>query len=133
MDEGTTGGGRGVGYTLLRAGALCLSIGVVATLMVRSSTGCAGEQEVAREVDVTPSASASGGSVPAGPAAGAPSGKQEYGSTGKSWADPNLIDRVIPPAPSATNSASAKPAPSEDSTFFPGTKSGVMIKQGGSK
>ena len=135
MDQGAESERRGVGWLVLRGGALCLSLGIVATLMVRSSAGCSGPEPATREAEAPGSAAvarrsgaeeapASTTSPTQAPAASS-SGKREYGSTGKSWADPNLIDRVLP-APSVSQSAQPEPEPA----FIPGTKSGVMIDRG---
>lgn len=106
---------RGVGLTALRGAALTLSIGIVAVLMVRASSGCSDRSDIGADParSAADTTGAAGGAEAIAPP---PPEKGTYFPAGKSMGGEGR--RLL--GPSATTSAH----PIE---FFPATKSGRPI------
>lgn len=115
---------------LARAGALSVSVGILALLMFRAGLGCSGTPEPTRDAtsastsapianDTGTDASANTEASATPPASAAP---VEFMGGTKSGVDPQMLEKLMSSSPSTAPASSAGSAPSSPA-FFPGTKS----------
>ncbi|NUO48432.1 MAG: hypothetical protein HOV80_06215 [Polyangiaceae bacterium] len=118
---------RGIGPTALRGAALTLSIGIVAALMVRASSGCSDKSDIGADpAKSTPASSAAGATTgdPEKPyGIHFPATKAEGGSGMRKLLTPSGDAAAEAPASAAT-SAQPNVAIENDPSFFPASKSG---------
>jgi hypothetical protein len=114
---------RGIRLTALRGAALTLSIGIVAALMVRASSGCSDKSEIGADpAKSTPASSAAGVTTADEETPMHFPASKSMGGEGRRLLTPSG-EAVAAPV-SASPSASPNVAIENDPAFFPASKSG---------
>lgn len=113
---------RRIGLTALRGAALTLSIGIVAGLMVRASSGCSDKSDIGADPASAPEATAAGAVASSEPESFIPASKS-MGGEGRRLLAPSSEAAAAP----ASASSNPNVAVEDDPGFFPASKSGRPI------